>query len=73
MGNTTTTAVVVTGGASGIGLASAAALAEQGSNVALWDLNAEAAEGAAADLASRSGVAGPRAPACSTAPTRWTG
>jgi len=57
MGNTTTTAVVVTGGASGIGLASATALAEQGRNVALWDLNAEAAEGAAADLASRFGVA----------------
>ena len=56
MGNTTTTAVVVTGGASGIGLASATALAEQGRNVALWDLNAEAAEAAAADLASRFGV-----------------
>jgi NAD(P)-dependent dehydrogenase (short-subunit alcohol dehydrogenase family) len=56
MGNTTTTAVVITGGASGIGLASATALAEQGRNVALWDLNAEAAETAAADLASRFGV-----------------
>lgn len=56
MGNTTTTAVVVTGGASGIGLASATALAEQGRNVALWDLNADAAEAAAADLASRFGI-----------------
>lgn len=56
MGNTTTTAVVITGGASGIGLASATALAEQGRNVALWDLNADAAEAAAADLASRFGV-----------------
>jgi NAD(P)-dependent dehydrogenase (short-subunit alcohol dehydrogenase family) len=48
--------VVVTGGASGIGLASATALAEQGRNVALWDLSGDAAEAAAADLADRFGI-----------------
>ena len=57
MGNDVTTAVVVTGGASGIGLASATALAEQGRAVALWDLNGEQAASAAAELAAAHGVA----------------
>jgi NAD(P)-dependent dehydrogenase (short-subunit alcohol dehydrogenase family) len=57
MGNDVTTAVIVTGGASGIGLASATALAEQGRAVALWDLNADAATAAAEQLAATFGVA----------------
>ncbi len=57
MGNDVTTAVIVTGGASGIGLGSATALAEQGRNVALWDLNADRAAEAAAELASTHGIA----------------
>ena len=54
---TPATGVVVTGGASGIGRASAAALAEVGRPVALWDLQADAAADAAAELASAHGVA----------------
>lgn len=50
------TGVVVTGGASGIGEASAMALAEVGRPVAVWDLNGETAERVAADLAKRFGV-----------------
>ena len=41
-------AVVITGGASGIGLATAWALAAVGRPVALWDINAEGAQAAAA-------------------------
>lgn len=41
---------VITGGASGLGLATARALAEQGVKVALFDLNEEAGEAAAAEL-----------------------
>lgn len=48
--------VVVTGGASGIGLASAQALAEVGRPVALWDINAEKANLAAAEIRERFGV-----------------
>ena len=48
--------VVITGGASGIGLASAHALAAVGRSVALWDINREGAVAAAADIASRHGV-----------------
>lgn len=51
------TGVVITGGASGIGLASAHALAAVGRPVALWDINAEGASAAAADIAARHGVA----------------
>ncbi|MDG2028236.1 MAG: SDR family NAD(P)-dependent oxidoreductase [Acidimicrobiales bacterium] len=51
------TAVVVTGGASGIGRACAELLAEVGRPVAIWDLQAAAATAAAADIASRHGVA----------------
>lgn len=51
------TGVVITGGASGIGLATAHALAEVGRPVALWDINAEGAQAAAADIAARYGVA----------------
>lgn len=50
------TAVIVTGGASGIGLASARALAAVGRAVALWDINAEKAEGEAAAIAQTFGV-----------------
>ena len=41
---------VVTGGASGLGLASAEALAEQGLKVAIFDLNEEAGEAAAKQI-----------------------
>jgi NAD(P)-dependent dehydrogenase (short-subunit alcohol dehydrogenase family) len=51
------TGVVITGGASGIGLATAHALAAVGRPVALWDINAEGAEGAARTIAERHGVA----------------
>lgn len=50
------TGVVVTGGASGIGLAAAHALAAVGRPVSLWDINAEGANTAAAEIASRYGV-----------------
>jgi NAD(P)-dependent dehydrogenase (short-subunit alcohol dehydrogenase family) len=46
------TGVVVTGGASGIGRASALALAEAGRPVALWDVNAEGVEAAAREVAA---------------------
>lgn len=49
--------VIVTGGASGIGLASARALAAVGRPVALWDVNADGAEAQAADIARDYGVA----------------
>lgn len=48
--------MVVTGGASGIGLASAHALAAVGRPVALWDINAAGAEAAARAIASEHGV-----------------
>jgi NAD(P)-dependent dehydrogenase (short-subunit alcohol dehydrogenase family) len=51
------TAVVVTGGASGIGRASANALAAVGRPVAIWDLQADAAIAAAAEIAASHGVA----------------
>jgi 2-hydroxycyclohexanecarboxyl-CoA dehydrogenase len=44
--------VIVTGGASGIGLATAQRFAREGSRVAIWDLNEEGAKRAAADLVS---------------------
>jgi len=50
------TAVVITGGASGIGLATAHALAAVGRPVALWDINAEGAAAAASAIAARYGV-----------------
>ena len=50
------TAVVVTGGASGIGLACAQALAAVGRPVALWDINAEKAKAAATTIAQDYGV-----------------
>ncbi|GAB3630534.1 3-oxoacyl-ACP reductase [Pandoraea terrae] len=49
--------VVITGGASGIGAASAEALAAVGRPVAIWDLQAEKAHAVAASLADRYGVA----------------
>lgn len=48
--------VVITGGASGIGLASAWALAAVGRNVALWDIQQQAAVDAAAQIAEHHGV-----------------
>lgn len=48
--------VVVTGGASGIGLASARALAAVGRSVALWDIDEAGAVAAAADIAQEFGV-----------------
>jgi 2-hydroxycyclohexanecarboxyl-CoA dehydrogenase len=42
--------VIVTGAASGIGLATAQRFAREGSNVAIWDLNEEGAQRAAAEL-----------------------
>jgi NAD(P)-dependent dehydrogenase (short-subunit alcohol dehydrogenase family) len=54
---TTTSAVIVTGGASGIGRACAEALAREGRPVAVWDLNAEGVAAAAAEIASATGVA----------------
>jgi NAD(P)-dependent dehydrogenase (short-subunit alcohol dehydrogenase family) len=50
------TGVIVTGGASGIGRASAEALAEAGRPVALWDLDGAGAERAAREIAARCGV-----------------
>jgi len=54
---TPTTGVVVTGGASGIGLASARVLAEVGRGVALWDLDRAKTEAAARAISSETGVA----------------
>lgn len=50
------TAVVITGGASGLGLASARALAAVGRGVALWDINGAKAGGAAAEIQEEFGV-----------------
>jgi NAD(P)-dependent dehydrogenase (short-subunit alcohol dehydrogenase family) len=55
-GKATLSGVIVTGGASGIGLASAHCLAESGRPVAIWDLRASDAEGVARDIAARHGV-----------------
>lgn len=51
------TGVIVTGGASGIGLASARALAAVGRPVALWDIDADRAQASAAAIATEFGVA----------------
>lgn len=51
-----TSAVIVTGGASGIGRACAEAVAAQGRPVALWDLNADGAIAAANEIATRHNV-----------------
>ena len=50
------TPVIITGGASGIGLASAQALATVGRPVALWDINAAKADEAAAAIQAEHGV-----------------
>ena len=55
--STPTTGVIVTGGASGIGRASAVALAEAGRPVAVWDLDGSCAEKTAAESRERFGVA----------------
>ena len=54
--NSPSTAVIVTGGASGIGLASAKALAAVGRPVALWDIDGARAETAAAAIAKEFGA-----------------
>jgi NAD(P)-dependent dehydrogenase (short-subunit alcohol dehydrogenase family) len=51
-----TTPVIVTGGASGIGRASARALAQAGRPVAIWDLDAGASESVAKEIAAEFGV-----------------
>ena len=50
------TGVIITGGASGIGLASARAVAAVGRPVALWDINQAKAEAEAAAIAAEFGV-----------------
>ncbi len=50
------TGVIVTGGASGIGLATAQALAAAGRPVALWDINGDGAEAAAQAIMQQYGV-----------------
>ena len=55
--HTPASAVVVAGGASGIGQASAAALAAVGRPVAIWDIQEDKAQAVAASLAERHGVA----------------
>src|SRR4249920_2225940 len=52
-----TSGVVITGGASGIGLATAHAVAAAGRPVALWDLHPERATEAADAVAAEHGVA----------------
>ena len=47
---------VITGGAAGIGKASARMLAEAGADVALLDINAEEAAASAAEIAAECGV-----------------
>ncbi|WP_217482555.1 SDR family NAD(P)-dependent oxidoreductase [Sphingomonas sp. CL5.1] len=54
--NLPATGVIVTGGASGIGLASARALADVGRPVALWDIAGEKAREAAEAIARETGV-----------------
>lgn len=54
--HTPSTAVVITGGASGIGLACAQALAAVGRGVAIWDINGSRAAEAAHEIAAASGV-----------------
>lgn len=54
--HTPTTGVIVTGGASGIGRASALALAEAGRPVALWDLDPLATDKVAAEIAAQTGA-----------------
>ena len=51
------TGVIITGGASGIGLASARALAAVGRPVAIWDIDGQKAESEAEAIAAQSGVA----------------
>ncbi|MHA7836763.1 MAG: SDR family NAD(P)-dependent oxidoreductase [bacterium] len=51
------TGVIVTGGASGIGRASARALAAVGRPVAIWDVDAERAQAVAGEIAAEASVA----------------
>ena len=54
--NSPSTGVIITGGASGIGLASARALAAVGRPVALWDIAGDKARAEAEAIAGESGV-----------------
>ena len=54
--NSPATGVIVTGGASGIGRATARALAAVGRPVAIWDLDAEAAQAAASEASETFGA-----------------
>lgn len=54
--NSPDTGVIVTGGASGIGNASARALAAVGRPVAIWDLNQQSCDAAAKEIADEYGV-----------------
>ena len=47
--------VIVTGGASGIGLACAQLLAEEGHRIAIWDIDAAKAESAASSISNETG------------------
>lgn len=49
--------VVITGGAAGIGKATALRFAAEGAHLVLWDLSPEAGEAAAADIVAAGGVA----------------
>ena len=49
--------MVVTGGASGIGLACARAFSREGASVALWDIQEEAGKAAVREICSQGGTA----------------
>ena len=62
--------VVITGGASGIGRATAYRMAQEGAHVVILDINREGAEGVAADLTSRYGEGRGMAAPCAVTDAR---